>query len=167
MFRGGCPATEKKTFRSRIARGKRSCRNGEISLRLRPARDEKFLFPAGGAHGKKQHRQAHAALSGLLHRGARERASRLRPGSVGEILFREGRRTQDHPHAGKSDGCPARLGGWRPVEAAPNAPFRPGGRMLRAFQGGRFVGYPASDADPPEPGAKKGRRNADGLRMTL
>ncbi len=35
------------------------------------------------------------------------------------------------------------------------------------FKGGRFVGYPASDADPPEPGAKKGRRNADGLRMTL
>ncbi len=129
MFGGGCPATEKKLSEegSRGEKGLAAAGKFRFGSDLHAAEDFSFC--------------GRCARQKTACRGGAQKRDSFRPGASGKCCFAT---CGGLCLPGSVMDVPLACGGGRPAEAAPNVPFRPGGRRLRAFQGGRFVGPPAS-----------------------
>lgn len=158
--------------------------------RLRPAGGGRFFFLRAEAHAGKRRAAAERKSGTRFGRGRRGhvasrsagRRALCPPGSGTGVLpayvalwgcFAT---CGGHLPAGERDGCCLlACGGLAIRRVTPNAPFRPGAKAASSISKGRFVGPPASAPTRrlrPTPsrrmqGAKKGRRNADGQKMTL
>lgn len=157
-----CRGEGEKTLSEADCAGKMFAAAGNLP-RLRPAGGGRF-FPAGGGTRWK-----------TACRGGAQKRDTFRSGASGTCCFEKCGEAGSLPVGGRDGCCLLACGGLAIRRVTPNASFRPGAKDASSISKGRFVGPPASAPTRrlrPAPsrrmqGAKKGRRNADGLKMTL